>query len=63
MKAQVLKVIETNQKFNIAHCRVGNLYGTVIATKAVHGPGEWEFKTALREKAGRLVVDVLIDKE
>lgn len=63
MKAQVLKVVETNKKFNIAHCRVGKLYGTVIATKAVTGPGEFEFKSSLREKDGRIVVEVLIDKE
>lgn len=63
MKAQVFKIVQTNKKFNIAHCCIGNLYGTVIATKAVDVPGEYEVRSVLKEKDGRIAPEILIVKE
>lgn len=62
MKCQVLGMKKTSGGLPVAHIRVGDLFGDVLATKDVIGPGEYELKVTLREKEGRLVPLARVEK-
>jgi len=62
MRVQVLRVRVTDKGFNVAHCQCGNLFGEVLASAEVTEPGEYELKSTLREKEGRIVPLIRVEK-
>lgn len=62
MKATVLKVTVTGKHYNIAYVRCGQLFGTVVAAQDVTEPGEYELRSSLQEKAGRLIPLIRVEK-
>lgn len=61
MKVNVLSVKQT-KTVRIAHVQAGDLFGDVLATPDVTGPGEYELKVTLRSTAGKLVALVRVEK-
>jgi hypothetical protein len=61
MKVQVFKVTQTDKGFNLAYCQCGNLFGTVVASNEVTEPGEYELRSTLREKEGRIIPMIRIE--
>lgn len=55
MKIHVFKVTQTGRGFNLAYCQCGNLFGTVVASSDVVEPGDYELRSTLQEKAGRII--------
>jgi hypothetical protein len=62
MKVQVLKVASTGKGWNIAYIQCGQLIGTCIANADVSDPGEYELRSTLREKDGRIVPMIRVEK-
>jgi hypothetical protein len=62
MKVQVMKVTQTGKGWNLAYVQCSGLIGTVIASSDVVEPGEYELRSSLQEKAGRIVPMIRIEK-
>lgn len=62
MKVQVLKVTQTGKGWNLAYVQCGQLFGTVMASADVVEPGEYELRSSLREKAGRIVPLIRVER-
>jgi hypothetical protein len=62
MKVQVFKVKETGKGYNLVYCQCGNLYGTVVSSPDVVDPGEYELRSSLREKDGRIIPLIRVEK-
>lgn len=62
MKVKVLRVQLTGKGYNVAHVQCGNLYGNVLAAQDVTEPGEYELKSTLQEKAGRIIPLIRVER-
>ena len=62
MNVKVLKVTQTGKGFHIVHVQCGNLFGDCIASPDVTEPGEYVLKSSLRERQGRLVPMIRVEK-
>lgn len=62
MKVHVLKVTTTGKGYNIVHMQCGQLFGDCLATDDVSEPGEYELRSSLQVKNGRLVPKIRVEK-
>ena len=62
MRVQVLQVRRQN-KVLVAHIQCGQLFGDVLATEDVTGPGEYELKSTVVVKDGRIVPRIRVEKQ
>jgi hypothetical protein len=62
MKVQVMKVVQTGKGWNLAYCQCGQLYGTIVSSAEVVEPGEYELRSTLREREGRIVPMIRVEK-
>lgn len=61
MKVRVLKVTPTDKSYNVVHVQCGNLYGDCLATQDVTEPGEYDLRSSLQVKQGRLVPMIRVE--
>jgi hypothetical protein len=61
MKVHVYKVKVTSQNWNLAYCQCGDLYGTIVASPEVTQPGDYELRSTLREKDGRIIPMIRVE--
>lgn len=61
MKVRVLKVTTTDKNYNVVHVQCGNMYGDCLATQDVTEPGEYELRSSLQVKQGRLVPMIRVE--
>lgn len=61
MKVKVLGVKETGKGFNVVHVQLGNLFGDCLATVDVVSPGDYELRSTILVREGRLVPKIRVE--
>lgn len=59
---RVLKVTQTGKGWNLAYIQCVQLFGTVVAAADVNEPGEYELRSTLREKDGRIQPRIRVER-
>ena len=62
MKVTVLQVRQIPKGMAVAHIQCGQLFGDCLATPDVTGPGEYDLKSTLVVKEGRLTALLRVEK-
>ena len=62
MKVQVLKVTPTGKGYNVVHIQCGHHFGDCLASEEVTEPGEFELRSSLQVKEGRLIPKIRVER-